>query len=51
MVVGADQESGGAGGRVVDGLAEAGIDELHHGADDVAGRAELAELARLPDLA
>ena len=51
MVVGADQEAGGAGGRVVDGLAEARIDELHHGPDDVARRAELAKLARLPDLA
>ena len=50
VVISPHQEAGRAGGRVVDGLAEAGVDELHHGPDDVAGRPELAELARLSDL-
>ena len=51
VVVSADEESGRTGGRVVDGLADSRIDKLDHGADDVAGRPELAQLARLPDLA
>ena len=50
VVVRADQEPRSAGGRVVDCLAEPGIDKLDEGADDVAGRAELSQLARLPDL-
>ena len=50
MVVGGDQEARGAGGRVVDGLADLRVDDLDDGADDVARRAELAELARLLDL-
>ena len=51
VVVRADQEPRRAGGGVVDGLAEAGIDQLHQGTDDVARRAELAQLAGLADLA
>ena len=50
VVVGRDQEAGRPGGRVVDGLADLGIDDLDDGADDVARRAELAQLARLLDL-
>ena len=36
------QEAGGAAGRVADHLLRAGVHELHHHADDVAGGAELA---------
>ena len=50
VVVSPHQEAGRTGGGVVDGLAEARIDELHHCPNDVAGRPELAEFARLSDL-
>ena len=51
VVVGRDQEAGGAGGRVVDGLADLRIDHRDDRADDVPRRAELAQLAGLLDLA
>ena len=50
MVVGRDQEARRAGRRVVDRLADLRVDHPHDGADDVARRAELAQLARLLDL-
>ena len=51
MVIGRDQEPGGPGGGVIDRLADARVDELDDGADDMARRAELAKLARLFRLA
>ena len=51
MVPRADQEARRPCGRVVDHLADAGIDQPDQGPDDVARRAELAEFARLPYLA
>ena len=43
MVPGGDQKAGRSGGWVIDGFADAGIDQLDDGADDVARGAELAE--------
>lgn len=37
--------------RIVNRVADARVYKLHHGADDVARRPELAQFARLPDLA
>ena len=51
MVPGADQKPRRARGRVADRLADLRIDQPHQGADDMARGAELAEFARLPDLA
>ena len=47
----ADQEACRARRRVIDRLADPRIDQPHQCADDVARCAELAEFARLPDLA
>ena len=49
-LIGGDQEAGGAGGRVVDRLADLGVDHLDNGPDDVPRRAELAQFAGLFDL-
>ena len=51
MVPRADQEARRACRRIVDRLADPRIDQTDECADDMARRAELAELARLPDLA
>ena len=51
MLVGGDQKAGGAGGGVIDRLADLRIHQIDDGADDVARRAELAEFAGLLDLA
>ncbi len=51
MLVGGDEKPGGAGGGVVNRLADPRIDQRDDGADDVARRAELAEFAGLLDLA
>ena len=50
VVVRRHQEARGAGGRVVDGLADLGVDHLDDGADHMPRRAELAQLAGLLDL-
>ena len=44
---GIEQEAAGAAGGIEDGLAQLGIEELHHEADDVPRGAELAVLAGL----
>ena len=41
MFVSGDQESGGAGGRVINRLADLRIDQIDDGADDMARGAEL----------
>ena len=51
MLIGRHQETGGAGGRVIDRLADFRIDQIDDGADDVTRGAELAEFAGLLDLA
>ena len=45
MLVGGDQESGGAAGRVKHGLVLLRVDDLDHEIDDVARRAELPGIA------
>ena len=42
VVIGLDQEAGGAAGRVADAVGRLGLQQLHHHADDVARGAELA---------
>lgn len=51
MVVGGYQKACRACGGVVDCLAHLGVDQFDDGADDMARGAELAQLARLFDLA
>ncbi len=51
MVPRADQKACGSRGRVVDGLADAGIDQPDQGADHMARGTELTKLACLFDLA
>jgi len=46
VVGGFAQEAGGAETGIVDALAGLGAHHLHHGADDVALRVELAGVAR-----
>ena len=50
VVVGRHQKARRAGGRVVDGLADLGVDHLDDGADHMPRRAELAQFAGLFDL-
>ncbi len=47
MVVSGHEEARRARSRVIDGLADLRGDDFHHGADDMARRAELAQFARL----
>ncbi len=51
VLAGGDQEAGGAAGRVHDHVLRRGRRHLHHEADDVAWRAELAVLPGSGDLA
>ncbi len=47
LLVGLREEAAGAAAGVVDGLADAGVDDADHGADELARREELAAVAAL----